>query len=184
LILGFREGKLLRSFLPLFIIFGLRYLPFNEEQNLIVGRLVFAFKFVLTAVVAALIYFKIQSISYKPTDIVKEHEEQGEVIPSMGIADYDKKQLVSYLKAQLMPSAITTFVHYKFSYVQPLYISTVMALISLYDWNLFQIHILKKDGTIDKTLRRPFQSANVPGFMETMNKKVQEAQNQVEKKSK
>jgi hypothetical protein len=178
------KGKMLRSFLPLLVVFGLRYLPFNEEQNIFVGRIVFAFKFVLTALVAMMIYLRIQNTPYKPTDMVKEHEEQGEIVPSMSFGEYDKKQLVVFLKSQLMPSAITAFIHYKFSYVQPLYISTVMALMTLYDWNLFQIYILNRDGSEDKALRRPFQSANSPGFMETMNKKVQEAQEQAEKKSK
>ena len=126
---------------------------------------------------------KISSAPYKATDVVKEHEEQGQVVPSMGVAAYDKMQLVSFLKAQLMPSAITIFIHYKFSYVQPLYISTVMALIALYDWNLFQIYILKRDGTTDKALRRPFQTASAPGFMETMNKKVKDAQEDADKKA-
>ncbi len=166
------------------MLFGLKYLPFDEEQNLVAARVFFAFKFVLTALVAGIIYMKITAFPYKPTDVVKEHEEQGQVIPTMSIADYDKKQLIAFLRAQVMPSAITAFIHYKFNYVQPLYISTVMAIIALYDWNLFQIYILTKDGTQDKALRRPFQSAQAPGFMETMNKKMQEAQDQVEKKDK
>lgn len=165
------------------MVFGLRYLPFDEEQNIIAARIFFGLKFVITAIVAILIFFKIAGTPYKPTDTVKEHEEQGQIIPTMGVAEYDKMQLVSFLKAQLMPSAITFFIHYKFNYVQPLYISTVMALIALYDWNLFQIYILKRDGTMDKALRRPFQSASAPGFMETMNKKVQEAQEQADKKA-
>ena len=165
------------------MIFGLRYLPFNEEENIVVARLFFAFKFILTAVVAGIIYTKIQTATYKATDVVKEHEEQGSVVPTMSVADYDKKQLVSFLKAQLMPSAITAFIHYKFNYVQPLYISTVMAIIALYDWNLFQIYIMKKDGSTDKELRRPFQSAAAPGFMDTMNKKIQESQ-EADKKDK
>lgn len=166
------------------MVFGLRYLPFDEEQNIIAARIFFAFKFVLTAIVAVIIWTKIKSFPHKSTDVVKEHEEQGQVIPTMGVAEYDIKQLMSFLKAQLMPSAITAFIHYKFSYVQPLYISTVMAMIALYDWNLFQIYVLKRDGTMDKALRRPFQSASAPGFMETMNKKMQEAQDQVDKKDK
>ena len=177
-------GKLLKSFIPLFVLFGLKYLPFDEEQNVIVARLFFAFKFVITAIVSLVIFVKIRGYPYKASDIVKEHEEQGQVIPTMGIAEYDVKQLVSFVKAQIMPSAITAFIHYKFNYVQPLYISTVMAIIALYDWNLFQIYILKRDGTMDKSLRRPFQSASAPGFMESMNKKMQEAQEQVEKKDK
>lgn len=148
------------------------------------ARAFFALKFVLTGIVAAVIYAKINSFPYKPTDVVKEHEEQGSVVPTMGVAQYDKKQLLTYLKSQIVPSAITVFIHYKFSYVQPLYISTVMALIALWDWNLFQIYILKKDGSVDKALRRPFASAAAPGLMETMNKKMQEAQDQADKKDK
>lgn len=177
-------GKLLKSFIPIFVLFGLRYLPFDEEQNLIAARAFFAMKFVLTAIVAGIIFIRIASFPYKPTDVVKEHEEQGQVIPTMGVAQYDKKQLLSFLKAQVMPTAITTFIHFKFNYVQPLYISTVMAIIALYDWNLFQIYMLKKDGTEDKALRRPFQSTQTPGFMETMSKKMQEGQEQVDKKEK
>jgi hypothetical protein len=166
------------------VLFGLRYLPFDEEQNVLAARVFFALKFLITFIVGGLIYVKIRAHPYKSTDVVKEHEEQGQVIPTMGIAEYDIKQLISFIKAQIMPSAITVFIHYKFNYVQPLYISTVMAIIALYDWNLFQIYVLRRDGTMDKSLRRPFQSASAPGFMESMNKKMQEAQEQVDKKDK
>jgi hypothetical protein len=165
-------------------LFGLKYLPFNEEQNIIAARAFFAFKFVLTGIVAAIIFVKISAFPYKPSDVVKEHEEHGQIVPTMSVAEYDKKQLLTFLKSQLVPSAITIFIHYKFNYVQPLYISTVMAIIALWDWNLFQIYILKKDTSIDKALRRPFASAAAPGFMESINKKMQEAQEQVDKKDK
>ena len=159
-------------------------MPFNEEQNILAARAFFAFKFVLIGILHAVIYAKITSFPYKPSDVVKEHEEQGQVVPSMSVADYDKKQLLAFVKSQIMPSAITIFIHYKFNYVQPLYISTVMAIIALWDWNLFQIYILNKDGSVDKALRRPFASSAAPGFMESMNKKMQEAQEQMDKKDK
>jgi hypothetical protein len=174
----------LKSFIPLAVLFGIKYLPFNEEENLFAARVCFGFKIVLTLIVCCLVYVKISSFPYKPSDVVKEHEEQGAVIPTMGISDYDKAQLRAFLKSQVVPTFITLLIHYKFNYVQPLYISTVMAVISLWDWNLFQIYVLKKDGTADKALRRPFPSAKTPGFMDAMNKKMQEAQERTEKKDK
>lgn len=165
-------------------MFGLKYLPFDEEQNLMVGRIVFAFKFVLTGIVAGVIFLKIRSSVAAKSEVVKEHEEQGNVIPTMSVADYDKMQLVTYLKAQIMPSIITGFIHYKFNFVQPLYISTVLALTSIYDWNLFQIHVLGRDGATDKALKRPFISSTAPSFADIMKNKMQEAQDQVDKKEK
>jgi hypothetical protein len=165
-------------------VFGLRYLPFDEEQNLLVGRSLFALKLVITLLVALVVYMRISSTPQKDTDVVKEHESKGEVIPTMSVHDYDKAQLVSFLKAQIIPTAITLGIHYKFNYVQPLYIQAVMSMISLYDWNLFQIYMLKKDGTTNKALKRPFVAANAPGIMESMNKKVQEASEEADKKAK
>ena len=166
------------------VIFGIRYLPFDEEQNLLVGRALFAFKILLTLLVSGFVYLKIRGTQYKAADVVKEHEAGGQVVPTMGVAEYDVKQLLTFLKSQIVPTAITMGIHYKFNFVQPLYIQTVMAFISLYDWNLFQIYVLGKDGSDDKTLRRPFQSAAAPGFMESMNKKMQEAQEVADKKAK
>lgn len=176
-------GKMLKSFLPIMVVFGIRYLPFDEEQNLLVGRALFAFKIIMTLVVAGLVFIKIKSATYKATDVVKEHEAGGVVVPAMGFAEYDITQLMSFLKSQVVPTLITLGIHYKFNFVQPLYIQTVMALIAIYDWNLFQIYMLKNDGSQDKSLRRPFQSASAPGFMESMNKKMQEAQEVTDKKA-
>ncbi len=165
------------------VVFGLRYLPFDEEMNILVGRSLFAAKILITLIIAAVIYFKVLSAPYKDSDVVKEHENKGEVVPTMSIRAYDKMQIVSFLKAQILPAAITVGVHYKFSYVQPLYIQAVMSLIALYDWNLFQIYILGRDATHDKALRRPFAAA-APGFMEAMNKNVQKVTEEADKKSK
>lgn len=165
-------------------MFGLRYLPFDEEQNILVGRACFAAKVFITLIVALVVYLKIQSTPHKESEVVKEHENKGEVVPTMSVPAYDKMQLASFLKAQLLPTAITVVIHYKFSYVQPLYIQAVMSLIALYDWNLFQIYILKRDSSHNKSLKRPFVSASAPGFMETMNKKVKEASDDVDKKAK
>ena len=174
----------MKSFIPLFVVFGLKYLPFDEDQNILVGRTVFALKFVITALVAGFIFLRINSSVARPAELVKEHEEQGRVIPTMPVVDYDKMQLVSYLKAQILPSIITAFIHYKFNFVQPLYISTVMALTSIYDWNLFQIYVLSRDGTSDKALKRPFPSSSAPSFADVMKNKMQEAQDKVDKKDK
>ena len=165
-------------------MFGLRYLPFDEETNLLVGRSLFAFKLILTLIIAALVHLKINSTTFKDTDVVKEHEEKGAIIPTMSVADYDKAQVVTFIKAQLLPTAITSFIHYKFNYVQPLYIQTVMSLIALYDWNMFQIYFLGKTGADNKDLKRPFVAAAAPGFMDTMNKKLQEANEEADKKAK
>jgi len=179
------SGKLVKSFIPLFVVFGLKYLPFDEDQNLIVGRMVFAFKFVITALFAGFIFLRVNSLDAKAaSEIVKEHEEQGKVVPAMSVSDYDKTQLVSYLKAQILPSIITAFIHYKFNYIQPLYISTVLAITSIYDWNLFQIYVLRRNGSTDKALRRPFPASAAPTFADVMKNKLQEAQEQVEKKDK
>jgi|LauGreDrversion4_2_1035121.scaffolds.fasta_scaffold58586_1 hypothetical protein len=175
-------GKLFKQFLPIMVIFGIRYLPFDEDQNLLFGRALYAAKLIITVLIAAMVYVRIQSTPYKPSDVVKEHEDSGHVVSQMGFADYDKTQVTKFLKAQVMPVAITLFIHYKFNYVQPLYIQFAISMISIYDWPLFQIYVLKRDGSGDKSLRRPFENAKAPGFMETMNKKIQEANEQVDNK--
>jgi len=149
---------------------------------LLFGRGLYAAKLIITFLVAALVYFKIQSTTFKPADIVKEHEDAGAVVPQMSFAEYDKSQVMKFLKAQIMPTAITLFIHYKFNYVQPLYIQFVLSMISLYDWQMFQIYIMKRDASDNKALRRPFETTKPPGFMDTMNKKIQEANDQVEGK--
>jgi len=145
----------------------------------------YGIKIALTLLVSAIVFLKISSAKYKPTDVVKEHEDGGEVVPEMSISAYDKLHVKKFLKSQVMSTAITLGIHYKFNFVQPLYIQFVMSMIALYDWNLFQIYILNRTGTHDKALKRPFESAQkAPGFMESMNKKLQEANDQADKKQK
>jgi hypothetical protein len=115
-------GKLIKQFLPIAVIFGIRYLPFNEEENLFVGRILYGLKIVFTLLVAAVIYFKIAATKYKQTDVVKEHEDGGEVVPEMSISAYDKMHVKKFLKSQVMSTLITLGIHYKFNFVQPLYI--------------------------------------------------------------
>jgi hypothetical protein len=178
-------GKLIKQFLPIVVIFGIRYLPFNEEENLFVGRVLYGLKVAITLIVAAIVYMKISSVQHKPTDVVKEHEDNGEVVPEMPISAYDKIHVKKFLKSQVMSTLITLGIHYKFNFVQPLYIQFVMSMIALYDWNLFQIYILNKTAADDKALKRPFESAQkAPGFMESMNKKLQEANEDANKKQK
>mmetsp|Transcript_22967 Transcript_22967/g.19017 ORF Transcript_22967/g.19017 Transcript_22967/m.19017 type:complete len:107 (-) Transcript_22967:65-385(-) len=61
---------------------------------------------------------------------------------------------------QLIQILIVVFIHYRMGYVQPLIISSVMALMNLSDSEVFKIHILKQDPHEHRGLRRPFGGIN------------------------
>lgn len=138
-------GQILRSLLPIALIFGLRSLPLEEAQLLLLGRSVFAFRVVVIILICAFLYYRI--VSTPSTEKVKAHEKslgfggQSELIPEMTVQEYDNSQLGDFIKKEGMQIALITFLHYQFGIVQPLILSSVMGVMPLLENDLIKLYL-------------------------------------------
>ncbi|TPX64823.1 hypothetical protein SpCBS45565_g05597 [Spizellomyces sp. 'palustris'] len=74
------------------------------------------------------------------------------------IKDYDITKLKETLRGQVVAMAILGFIHYKWGYLRPLLLQSVLGLRTLYQAQLVQVHILGKPATGD--LARPWKAAS------------------------
>ncbi|KAJ2718121.1 phosphate transporter (Pho88) [Coemansia sp. Benny D115] len=74
------------------------------------------------------------------------------------VAKYDLGELAKLQKSSLFTAAIVTFMHFKFGYIQPLILQSILPLLSMYKSQLFQIHVLGKPAT--DSLKRPWAPEN------------------------
>ena len=148
-------GQIIRSLIPLALIFGLRSLPLDDVQLLLLGRSVFGVRVVIVIAICAFIYYRI--ISTASTEKVKAHEKalgfggQSELIPEMTVQEYDNAQLGDFIKKEGMQIALILFLHYQFGIVQPLILSSVMGLMPLLDNDLIKLYIR------NSPVSRPFE---------------------------
>ena len=77
---------------------------------------------------------------------------------------YDKTQVHSLWKSQLMGIAMMAFMHLYLKYTNPLLIQSIIPLKSAFENNLVKIHVYGQPASGD--LKRPFKAA--AGFMSAM----------------
>lgn len=159
------KSQMVKAFLPLVLIFGLRKLPLDEGQTLIFARAVFLVRVAVTAAVVALTALRVRSMAEaEKKKIVKAHEKnmgmgQTEMVPEKTAEMYDRDALIDFTKQQLIQIALITVMHWKFELVQPLILSSVLGLIAFPDTPVFQVHLL------NQTLVRPFPHKAPNGLM-------------------
>ncbi|KAI9924337.1 hypothetical protein MW887_007289 [Aspergillus wentii] len=74
------------------------------------------------------------------------------------VMDYDKGQLRTLMKGQLMGVGMMGVMHLYFQYTNPLLIQSIIPLKTALESNLVKIHVWGKPATGD--LQRPFKAAN------------------------
>jgi len=72
------------------------------------------------------------------------------------IADYDRGQLRSLIRAQLMGVGMMCVMHFYFKYTNPLIIQSIIPLKSAFEGNLVRVHLLGKPASGD--LKRPWKA--------------------------
>ncbi|KAF4731531.1 hypothetical protein FOZ62_012720, partial [Perkinsus olseni] len=94
-----------------------------------------------------------------------------EPVEAMTVNQYDTGKLMDLVQNQLIQILIVVFIHYRMGFVQPLILSSVMALTALTDSEVFKLHILKQDPHEHRALRRPFGGVNPQksGFSALLN---------------
>ncbi|KAJ2634789.1 hypothetical protein GGF40_003992 [Coemansia sp. RSA 1286] len=74
------------------------------------------------------------------------------------VCKYDLGELSKLQKSTLFTVAIVGFMHFKFGYVQPLILQSIMPMMNMYKNQLFQIHVLGKPAV--DGLQRPWVPEN------------------------
>ncbi|KAJ2756735.1 phosphate transporter (Pho88) [Coemansia aciculifera] len=74
------------------------------------------------------------------------------------VCRYDLAEIAKLQKSSMFTIAIVAFMHFKFGYIQPLILQTLLPMLNLYKSQLFQIHILGKPAV--DSLKRPWTPEN------------------------
>ncbi|KAJ2746629.1 hypothetical protein GGI20_001209 [Coemansia sp. BCRC 34301] len=74
------------------------------------------------------------------------------------VCRYDLAEVAKLQKSSMFTIAIVAFMHFKFGYIQPLILQTLLPMLNLYKHQLFQIHILGKPAV--DSLKRPWVPEN------------------------
>jgi Phosphate transport (Pho88) len=81
------------------------------------------------------------------------------------IAEYDRQQLRSLIRSQLMGVGMMGVMHFYFKYTNPLVIQSIIPLKSAFEGNLIKIHVLGQAASGD--LKRPWKAnAGLMGAMQ------------------
>ncbi|KAJ3046567.1 hypothetical protein HK102_013132, partial [Quaeritorhiza haematococci] len=80
---------------------------------------------------------------------------------STNIHDYDLKQLRQQLNQIALGVSILAFIHFKFGYIRPLVLQSVLSLKTLYGTQLVQVHLVGKSASGE--LARPWKPKTMFG---------------------
>ncbi|KAJ9078758.1 phosphate transporter (Pho88) [Entomophthora muscae] len=110
-----------------------------------------------------------KEISYveKPSMLVDEGNGAVTIIATH--CEYDSDELKKFARNSFLSVAISVFLHFKFGYLQPIFIQSVMPLKNLMSNPIVRIHLLKHPA--EGVLRRPFKVSTNP-FMGTADADV------------
>ncbi|KAI8584905.1 hypothetical protein HDU88_004499 [Geranomyces variabilis] len=150
----------------LVLVFGLMQVAnkfeLDKEENTNYLRMGYATMQLIAFASFALIYFKVTAkndttpLVYEeaknpmnPTDVEKH---------ATTVRDYDVKKIVELARSQAVSLGMIALMHFKFGYVRPLLLQSVLGLKSLYEAQLVQVHVLGKPAVAE--LARPWKVAS------------------------
>ncbi|KAI9476905.1 inorganic phosphate transporter Pho88 [Coemansia mojavensis] len=117
---------------------------------------------VTTAIILGLTFYLKTQIRTRNDTTALEYDDptpgsqQGRIVTT--VAKYDLAEIAKLQKSTLFTAAIVVFMHFKFGYIQPLILQSLLPLLNLYKNPLFQIHVLGKPAT--DSLKRPWVPEN------------------------
>jgi len=159
----------LKAFLPLAIMYGSKQvIDFEDESIIPLLRLFFGGSTILIFVIYAFLWWKIgksgdeetmlncKKKDLDPPNPLGVEAEGGDEDISMTYQAYDMKELYKLVKASAMQSAIVGVMHFKFEYIQPLLMTSIMSMVNMFDSNLIKVYVLGQE------LDRPFTQTPSP----------------------
>jgi len=137
---------------------------FSDSNNIFYART--AYVIGQSLILALSLYIRRRILKSNEKGIIKVTEspkpfstETTPVEQSMTTCEYDLNELSKSIKQTLTSILIIGFLHFKFGYVQPLILQTLIPLKTLFGTPLFQIYILGKSAQLG-TLKRPWKAPN------------------------
>jgi len=153
----------------LIIILGMmqvsKRIPFDDPNILNAVRAVYALSNLI--ILGIYVYIQTQIEKKKDMTTLKYVEpapmgssEEGKLVTTT-VHAYDKGQLKSLLRSQMMGVGMMAFMHLYLKYTNPLMIQSILPLKSAFEANLTKIYLFGNPATGD--LKRPFKTGG--GFM-------------------
>ncbi|KAJ3015164.1 hypothetical protein HKX48_004745 [Thoreauomyces humboldtii] len=150
----------------LVLVFGLMQVAnkfeLDKEENTNVLRATYLGMQLITFAALGFVYMKV-SAKNDQTPMIYE-ESKGVIDPGNSetirttVRDYDVKKLVEQIRSQALAIAMIGFMHFKWGYLRPLLLQSILGLKAIYQAQLVQVHILGRP-TVGE-LARPWKVAS------------------------
>lgn len=141
------------------IINSTKHIDFTDQNNIFWVRFAYAFSQFLLYAIATYVKRKIRSISDNTKLQITEKQNPFTDEPpktvELTVMEYDLERVSEFIRQTTISICILLFMHYKWNFVQPLIIQSILPLKAAIFLPIFQIHLLGKPAEGDLT--RPFK---------------------------
>ncbi|KAI9095519.1 inorganic phosphate transporter Pho88 [Phlyctochytrium arcticum] len=148
------------------VVFGLvqlaNKLDLDNEANVNYLRVGYLGMQICVAVAYAIVYRRVLQKNDQSnltfTEVKNPLSPQNSETVRTTVKDYDVGKLKELFRSQVTAMVILGFIHFKWGYLRPLLLQSVLGFRSLYQTQLVQIHLLGRPATGD--LARPWKAAS------------------------
>lgn len=140
----------------------------KDPFNLWTVRVVYACSLVFAIITKLLVHSKVNAKHDDRRVRIPAKTQYGVEKPAreLSVTEYDREALSAQIKAIIISTFITVFLHLRNEWVLPMIISSVhQNLLMTYDSPLFQIYVLGYSDSGNSPLKRPW-NPNTHGFQE------------------
>ncbi|KAI8825279.1 inorganic phosphate transporter Pho88 [Fimicolochytrium jonesii] len=150
----------------LIVVFGLMQVAnkfeLDKEENTPYLRAAYLGMQIISVIVWGLIYSKVVAANDQTplvyTEAANALDPSNTTTIRTTVKDYDIKKIIEQLRSQAIAAAILGLMHFKFGYLRPLLLQSILGFKALYSTQLVQIHLLGKQPVAE--LVRPWKAAN------------------------
>jgi len=161
-----------------------KQLDMTDPTTLLIIRVCYA---TAQFIMLGLCFYIYRGISHKPDNTLLKVTEPAPafsgaeaVTKDMTVSDYDMAELRKFIQQTAISLCLLSFLHYKYDYVQPLILQSILPFKNVWSMPLFKIHVLKKAAA--GALKRPWKVANPFDFNAASSTPTPEASVTEEKK--
>lgn len=138
--------------LPVLLLMS--YIDMTNPDTIFYLRVAFIVSFVLTLAYVQFLKYKIAQAPFDPKPTIKV-QETGKPEQMMNAQQYDQHEVGKMQTQILVGMVVVLLMHYKWEYVQPLFIQAVTGPMNVLTNNLSMIHVFNKPAEGDRA--RPFK---------------------------
>lgn len=153
------SGQLSSILFVFAIVHATKHIDLKNYDNIFWIRFAYFFSQFLLYVLAIYIKYKIKRTSDKTKIQVTEKQNslsnEPPRVTEMTVMEYDLKLVQEFIRQTTISTCILLFMHYKWEFIQPLIIQSILPLKAAIFLPIFQIHLLRRPAEGD--LKRPFK---------------------------